>query len=319
MNKEICLIGGTGFVGRHLAGELTRRGYRIRVITRRRERHRALLVCPTLELIEADVHDHKQLGESITGCAAVVNLAGILNETRGQNTGFDTVHADLPAKIVRACQENGVERLLHMSALNANPDAPSEYLRTKSKGEATVQAATEVLSVTSFRASVIFGHDDSFFNRFALLLRISPLVFPLACPTARFAPVFVEDVVKAFAGALEDKSTFGHSYELCGPNRYTLRDLVEYTADVCGLNRRIWPLSDRLAELQAKVLEHIPGKPFSMDNYRSMQVDCVCASDGFASLGSQEPVCLESVVPRYLGREDRNTRYQIMRRHARRE
>ena len=266
--------------------------------------------------MEANVHDQTQLGECVTGCAAVVNLAGILNEVGGRNAGFDTVHADLPAKIVRACKENSVTRLLHMSALNAAADAPSEYLRTKAQGETAVQAAAE-LAVTSFRPSVIFGHDDSFFNRFALLLRISPLVFPLACPTAKFAPAYVEDVVKAFAGTLEDKSTFGRSYELCGPNQYTLQELVEYTADISGLKRRIWPLNDRLAELQAQILERVPGKPFSTDNYRSMQVDCVCAADGFASL-SIDPVCLESVVPRYLGREDRNTRYQIMRSQARR-
>ena len=316
--QEICLIAGTGFVGRHLAGELTRRGYRIRVITRKRERRRALLVVPTLDLVEADVHDPAQLSEAVEGCAAVVNLAGILNEVRGRNTSFDSVHAELPAKIVTACRENGVGRLIHMSALNAAADAPSEYLRTKAKGEAAVHTGADPIAVTSFRPSVIFGYDDSFFNRFAVLLRITPFVMPLACSGAKFAPAYVEDVVKAFADALENKNTFGQSYELCGPHQYTLKELVEYAADVCGLNRRVVAMNDRLSRLQARMLEYVPGKPFSTDNYHSLQVDCVCTANGFARLNI-DPVCLESIVPRYLGLEARNARYQTMRSHARRQ
>ena len=317
-SKQICLIGGSGFVGRHLAGELTRRGYQLRVLTRKRERRRALLVFPTLELIDADVHDSSQLSEAIDGCDAVVNLAGILNEVGGKNASFDAVHAELPEKIVQACQEKGVGRLLHMSALNAAADAPSAYLRTKSKGEAAIQAASDKIATTIFRPSVIFGYDDSFFNRFALLLRVTPFVFPLACPKAKFAPAYVEDVVTAFADVLDDKTAFGQSYDLCGPDHYTLSELVEYTANVCGLNRKIWGFSDGMSQLQARALEKVPGKPFSTDNYRSMQVDCVCATNGFAILGI-DPVSLESVVPRYLGREDRNARYQTMRSYARRQ
>ena len=196
--KEICLIGGTGFVGRHLAGDLTRRGYHIRVLTRKRERRRALLVCPTLELIEADIHDPKQLTDAIDGCAAVVNLAGILNEVGGKNASFDAVHVKLPANIIQACQQKNVRRVLHMSALNASADAPSQYLRSKANGETAVHADSEHVDVTSFRPSVIFGYDDNFFNRLAWLLRITPLVMPLACSDAKFAPVYVEDVTTAF-------------------------------------------------------------------------------------------------------------------------
>lgn len=317
-SKQICLIGGSGFVGRHLAGALTRRGYQLRVLTRKRERRRALLVFPTLDLIETDVHDPEQLGEAIDGCDVVVNLAGILNEVGGKNASFEAVHAELPKKIVQACQEKGVGRVLHVSALNAASDAPSAYLRTKSKGEAAVQAATDQIATTILRPSVIFGYDDSFFNRFAQLLRVTPFVFPLACPAAKFAPAYVEDVVTAAADILEDKTTYAQSYDLCGPDQYTLAELVEYTAGVCGLNRKIWGLSDGMSQLQARMLERVPGKPFSTDNYRSMQVDCVCTTNGFAALGI-EPVGIEAVVPRYLGREARNARYQTMRSYARRQ
>jgi len=317
-NHTICLIGGTGFVGRHLAAELTRRGYSIRVLTRHRERCRALLVFPDLELVETDVHEPGALAEGIAGCAVVVNLAGILNEVRTTGANFSAVHAELPAKIVSACREKGVGRLLHMSALNAAEQAPSEYLRSKWVGETAVLAATGDIGVTVFKPSVIFGHDDSFFNRFAVLLRLSPFVMPVACSGTKLAPVHVEDVVKAFSDALSDKRAFGQTYELCGPHHYTLKELVEYTANVCGLNRRVMALSDRLSELQARLLEFIPGKPFSIDNYNSLQVDCVCSDNGFASLNI-DPVCLEAVVPLYLGEKDRNARFQIMRSQARRQ
>lgn len=317
-NQTICLIGGTGFVGRHLAAELTRRGYSIRVLTRHRERCRSLLVFPNLDLVETDIHDPVALSGGMEGCPTVVNLAGILNEVRTHDANFAAVHTELPTKIVTACREQGVGRLVHMSALNAGADAPSEYLRSKAMGEDAVLAAAEDIAVTTFRPSVIFGHDDNFFNRFSALLRLTPFVMPLACSETNFAPVHVEDVVTAFADALHDKRTFGQSYELCGPHQYTLKELVEYTASVCGLNRRVLPMSARLSLLQARMLEFIPGKPFSIDNYRSLQVDCVCSNNGFASL-KIDPVCLESVVPRYLGQADRNRRYQIMRTHARRQ
>ena len=316
--KEICLLGGSGFVGRGLASEMTRRGYRIRVLTRKRERHRELLVFPSLDLVETDIHDPEQLSTAMAGCDAAINLVGVLNETRRSRESFELNHAQLPAKVVEACQRNRITRLLHMSALNATADAPSEYLRSKAAGEDAAHRTGNGISVTSFRPSVMFGPGDDFFNRFAQLLRISPLVFPLACPQARFAPAFIEDVVKAFVDSLEDKNTAGERYDLCGPYQYTLQELVEYTASICGLKRRVWGLSDGLSRLEARVMELLPGKPFSTDNYLSMRVDCVCERNGFASLGI-EPASVESIVPRYLGHAHRSARYRVMRSHAGRE
>ncbi len=311
--RNICILGGTGFVGRHLASELTRRGYRTRVLTRRRERRRELLVIPTLDLIEADVHQPEQLAEGLRGSDAVVNLIGILNQHDGEGEDFASTHAELPRKIAQSCRQNGIARLLHMSALNASSEAPSRYLRTKAQGEAAAhEAGGDELQVTSFRPSVIFGFDDSFFNRFALLLRLTPFVFPLACARARFAPVYVEDVVRAFADCLQDKATAGARYDLCGPHRYTLKELVEYTAQVANLERKVIGLNDRLSKLQARVLEYLPGPPFSTDNYLSMQVDCVSDSNGFGTLGI-EPTSVEAIVPRYIGRQHRNARYQHFR------
>ena len=305
--KRIAILGGSGFVGRHLVAALTREGCATRVFTRRRSRSRSLLVMPTCEVVETDIHLASNLDAHLAGCDAVVNLTGILNEHAGAGESFRDVHAALPAKLVEACRRHGIERMLHMSALGVDAGAPSEYLRTKFHGEQAAHAAQAAgIAVTSFRPSLIFGPEDSFFNRFAGLLALSPFVFPLACHEARFAPVYVEDVVRAFLVALGDDATAGERHELCGPRIYTLRELVAYTARVTGRRRLIVGLGDRLSRLQGQVFERIPGKPFSTDNYLSAKVDSVCSSNGFERLGIV-PRSVESVVPGYLGRNERNS------------
>lgn len=311
--KKVCVLGGSGFVGRHLCAALARRRCRIRVLTRRRERARHLLVLPTLELVETDIHYASKLNVQFRDCDAVINLVGILNEGASENHRFDEAHNLLPAKVTEACQFNGIKRLLHMSALGVDPEGPSTYLRTKAAGEEAAHAAErDGIAVTSFRPSVIFGPDDDFFNRFASLLALSPLIFPLACPNSRMSPVYVEDVCRAFADSLEEKITFGKRFELCGPRSYTLKELVEYTAKVAGLRRKVIGLSDELSKLQARVLERLPGKPFSYDNYLSLSKDSVCMENGFELLGIS-PTAVEAIVPSYLGNQNRSGRYQNLR------
>ena len=233
MNQEtICILGGSGFVGAHLAHRLTRDGYRVRILTRRPQRCRELGVNPNITLAEADVHDNAVLHRQFADCTAVINLVGLLNETGKRGAGFRRAHVELPQRVADAAVACGVGRLLHMSALNADAgERDSLYLKTKGEGEDRVHAAAEHgLIVTSFRPSVIFGPGDSFFNRFAGLLRLAGPVFPLACPNSRFAPVCVKDVAEAMCRALDD-ATGGERLELCGPGVYTLRELVEYTRD----------------------------------------------------------------------------------------
>lgn len=316
--KTIAIVGGTGFVGTHLANRLTRDHYRIRALTRRREAHRDLLVLPTLELVETDVHDSAALSSALAGCDAVINLAGILNERGDDGRGFRRVHVDIPRHLVQVCRALGIRRYLHMSALNAAPGAPSHYLASKGEGEELVHTASDGVMVTSFRPSVIFGPGDSFYTRFARLLALTPFVFPLACANARFAPVYVGDVVEAFARAMTDPVTAGQRYDLCGPDVYTLRQIVEYTAWVTGLERRVITLGDGLSRLQAAVFEWVPGKPFSRDNYRSATLDSVCGGDdGLRRLGI-EPTGTEAVVPTYLGAASQRARYSSYRGLARR-
>ncbi|GMQ96303.1 MAG: complex I NDUFA9 subunit family protein [Gammaproteobacteria bacterium] len=314
--RKVCVLGGTGFVGRHLCCELNRRGLQIRVLTRRRERRRELIVIPSLELVEADVHSVADLSVHMKGCDAVVNLIGILNEGSRPGQDFASVHGELPPKIAEACRYNRISRLLHMSALGASSDAPSKFLEYKAEGEDAVHRwADQGLHVTSFRPSVLFGPDDDFFNRFAVLLAKSPMVFPLACPNARMSPVYVEDVARVFADSLQRKGTYGQRYDLCGPKRYTLRELVEYTARAAGIKTRIVPLGDTLSRLQARVLEWVPGKPFSRDNYLSLQVEGVCENNGFTEFGVR-PTSLECIVPSYIGHHGKMDFYRDLRRAA---
>jgi len=317
--QKVCILGGSGFVGRHIANRLSDERIEKVVLTRHRERNRHLLPIPNLQLVEADVHDDKQLLEYFDGCDAVINLVGVLNDSRKSGESFQDAHVELVRKIVGAAQRAGVKRYLHMSALGAGPDGPSRYQQTKGQGEAVAwKAHGEHLAVTLFQPSVIFGPEDSFLNQFAMLLRLSPGIFPLPTPNARFKPVYVSDVAEAFVRALTDRDTFGRTYQLCGPRVYTLKSLVQYTAEVLDLNRHVWGLSDRLSRLQARILERVPGRPYTYDNYLSSIVDNVCSEDGLAELGIQ-PTAVEAVVPKYLGGRMPRDRYDEFRREARRE
>ena len=316
--KTICLTGGTGFVGQHLVHKLTQQGYRVRVLTRRRERHRGLIVNPAVTLIETDIHDAEQLRLQFRDVDVVINLVGILNESDSKGAGFRRAHVELPEKIVAAALDSGVSRLLHMSALNADAgEQHSHYLKSKGEGENLVHAAADRgLVVTSFRPSVIFGAGDSFFNRFATLLQLSRPLFPLACPDSRFAPVYVNDVTEAMCRSL-DEATGGERLELCGPEVYTLKELVIYTREQLGLRCMIAGLGDGLSRLQARMLGIMPGKPFSLDNYYSLQKNSICSANALPTLGIT-PTPIAAVVPGYLANRTTRGHYDTFRRQSRR-
>ena len=304
--NNICVIGGSGFVGRHLCHQLAARGFRVRVPTRDRERAKSLILLPTVEVVVADVHEPAALAGVIRGCDAVINLVGVLHDARGSR-GFDAAHVELARKVAAACKANGVRRLLHMSALAAAPDAPSNYLRSKAAAERLVLASG--LDVTVFRPSVIFGPEDSFLNLFAGLARMLP-VLALACPNARFQPVFVEDVTAAFVRALDDINTLGRSYDLCGPKRYTLRELVTYVGRLTGHPRPVIGLNRTLSYCQAWAMELLPVKLMTRDNLRSMEIDSVC---NCAFPFGVKPRSLEAVAPAWLAVRTPRARYQRFR------
>jgi NADH dehydrogenase len=312
MNIEnICVLGGSGVVGRHICEALAARGYRLRVPTRRRERVKHLTVLPTVEVIEANIHDPQTLAWCLRGQQAVINLVGVLHGGRG-SSGFKQAHVELARKVVDACRQQGVQRLLHMSALNADAQGPSDYLR--SKGAAEVIVRDSGLAYTIFRPSVIFGPGDRFLSVFACMQSMLPVVV-LACPNARFQPVYVEDVAAAFAEALEDPDSVRAAYDLCGPKVYTLRQLMRYAGEVSGHPRPVLGLGSGLSNLQAAVLEFLPGKLMSRDNVRSMTVDSVCTSQFPFGI---RPTALESVAPNWLAPQSPRTRFQPFRIRARR-
>lgn len=303
--KNVLLLGGSGFVGRHVCEQLARAGWHVTVPTRRAAHAAAVQHLPGLTVLEADVHDEAALRRLLPGHHAVVNLIAILH---GDAAAFERTHVTLPAKLARACLATGVTRLVHISALGADPvhseEAPSLYLRSKSRGEAVLQAA-DGLQLTVLRPSVIFGADDRFLNLFAQLQRIFP-VLPLAGAHARFQPVWVTDVARAVSRCLTDATTVGQVYELCGPDVMTLRQLVQLAGRASGHPRLVIPLPPTLARLQARLMEWLPGPTLmSRDNLDSMRIANVAGDTlpGLAALGIT-PTSAASVVPSYLGIDD---------------
>lgn len=298
--RSICVLGGSGFVGTELASTLARDGWQITVPTRNPAAARHLLPIPSLRLVAADVHDPQQLLALCEGQQAVVNLVGILNESGRSGRGFERAHTELTRKLLDACHRQRVRRLLQVSALRADAEGPSHYLKSKGRAERIIREESgPALRYTIFRPSVIFGTGDDFINRFAGLLQLLPFALPLARPNARFAPVWVGDVVEAMRRALADDSSAGETYELCGPEILTLRDIVCLVRDQLRLRRAVIGLPDFLARFQAAVCDFVPGKPFSTDNYKSLLVDSVCSVSGLARLGIQ-PQPLTAILPRYL-------------------
>jgi NADH dehydrogenase len=296
---RIVVLGGTGFVGSHLIPRLASQGLSITVLSRNRERHRELAVLPTVRVVSANVYDPNVLAAHFKDTDAVINLVGILNESGFDGAGFRRAHVELTRLVIDAMKAAGVSRLLQMSALRAG-EGESWYLKTRGEAEAQVKASG--LDWTIFRPSVIFGRGDGLFNRFATLLKLSP-VLPLARAEARFAPVYVGDVCAAFERALADRATIGQIYELGGPEVVTLREIVTMTRDALGLSRLIVGLPDPLGKLQAAIFGLVPGKPLSLDNFRSLLLDSVPKRDGLAELGIR-PTPMAAIVPRMLRGED---------------
>ena len=305
--KEICVIGGSGFVGSAIVTKLDAAGYKVKVLTRRREVAKHLLLLPHVEVLECNILDNQALRKGIGDSDAVINLIGILHQTR--RSSFDLMHHQFPARLAKTCIDLGITRLLHMSSLRAGKHAPSQYLRSKGAGEAALLALVEKshlskLNLTIFKPSVIFGRGDRFINLFATLIKVMPVLM-LAKPQAKFQPVWVEDVATCFVLSLQNKTSYGQVYELAGPKVYTFRELVKAVMTALGIHRRIIGLNDSLSYFQAALMELMPVKLMSRDNVRSMAVDSI-SSTPFPVVFGLEPTALEAVIPDYL--VDANTR-----------
>ena len=304
---SIVILGGTGFVGTRLLARLIKEGHRVTALSRDREQHKHLLVLPGLTLENCDVYDEAQLSERFRGKDVVINLVGILNERGFGGGGFRRAHTELTQVILQAARSAGVPRLLQVSALKASPEGPSYYLKSKGEAEKLIRDGGAALDWTIFQPSVMFGPGDSFLNRFAALLGAIPLVFPLARPNARFQPVLVDDVIEALLRCLRGGQSSRQTYELGGPQVYSLREIVELVAKLTGRRRWVIGLPDFVGRLQGFVMNFVPGRPFSSDNYRSLTVDNVCSEDGFARLGIK-PQSMIASARQYLGALEDNAR-----------
>ena len=302
--KRILILGGTGFVGRHICTRLSQAGWSAIVPSRSPAAARHLAGLPRVDVVPGDVHDEATLIRLLAGADAVVNLVAILH---GSEAAFEQVHVELPKKLARACAAAGVRRLVQVSALGAALGGPSMYQRSKARGEAVLhtEAAADFLDLTVLRPSVIFGAQDKFLNVFAQLQRMFPLI-PLAGADTRFQPVWVEDVAAAVMRCLQDDATIGQTFEACGPEVFTLRDLVRLAGQYAGVNqgrgRAVFALPMPLARVQAWVMERLPGEPLmSGDNLDSMAVDNIASGKvpGLDALGIT-PAALAAIAPGYL-------------------
>ena len=308
---SICILGGTGFLGTRLTARLLKDNHRVTVLSRDRELHKHLLVLPGLMLENCNVYDEAQLSERLRGKDVVVNLIGILNERWFGGAGFRRAHTELTRTLLLAARSANVGRLLQVSALGAAVDAPSMYLRSKGEAEKLIREQS-ALDWTIFQPSVMFGPGDTFLNRFARLLGAAPGVLPLARPNARFQPVFVDDVVDAILRCLRGGASSRQTYQLGGPQIFTLREVVQLVAKVTGRRRWIAGLPNALGRLEAAVFDFVPGRPFSSDNYKSLKVDSVCTGDGFERL-KLKPHSMAASARQYVGALEDNARLSLDR------
>lgn len=291
---NILILGGSGFVGRAICSKLVAGGHSITVPTRKRDNARALFPLPSVTVVEADVYDANALAQLVRSKDAVINLVGILNGN------FERAHVTLTANAVAACKTAGVSRYVQMSALGASENGPSAYQRSKAKADAIVRASG--LDFTIFAPSVIFGRGDSFLTKFASMIGFLPPLVPMMLPgaSARFQPVWVDDVARAFVASVNDESTYGQRYELVGPKVYTLKELIVYVMKLSHRKHMIIGLPGFVTSMLASVLQYVPTQPLTPDNVKSMSVDNVSAAPFPKFAG--HATALEDVVPSYLGR-----------------
>lgn len=306
----ITVFGGSGFIGRAVVQELAAAGARVRVACRRPDE---ALRCKTagevgqIVPVAANVRDDASVAAAVEGADAVVNLVGVLYE-RGRQT-FQALHAEGPGRIGRAAAAAGVGRMVHVSAIGADPASASAYARTKAAGETAARAAFP--AVTVLRPSIVFGPEDSFFNRFAGMARFMPVLPLIGGGDTRFQPVYVGDVAGAVAAVLGTATTAGRTFELGGPRTYSFRTLMEMMLAEIGRRRLLVPVPFWLATVQAFFLEKLPAPLLTRDQVRQLKTDNVVApgAAGLADLGVT-PTALEVILPTYLDRYRRGGRHR---------
>ena len=311
MNKfnKVVILGGTGFIGAQLATKLSPKSKKIIIPTRNTESNLGLKMIPNLEVVRTDIKDERSINLLLKDADLVINTVGILNEINEDNS-FDKMHYQLPKKVSNSIKKNEVKRFMHISSLNADPKSIGKYLKSKGKAEDfLISETSSFCNLTIFRPSIVFGESDSFFNKFASLLKFLP-IFPLACPNAKFMPVYVEDLTDFMISTINNIDSYGKKIDVTGPSEYTFRELIDHTLAALKIKRVIIPLNSFLSRLQASVFEKLPGKLFTMDNYQSLQIDS-CSDEGFKGSSS-----LEDIIPQYLNIKTKQERFEKLRKKS---
>jgi NADH dehydrogenase len=300
--RRVAVIGASGFIGRYVVKRLAARGIVIAAVVRNVETAKLLLPMGDVGQIArlgTNLLDEARLAAAIAGAEAVINLVGILHEHGSQR--FDAIHHQGPARLGALATAAGVKRLVHISALGADPAAPSAYGRSKAAGEQALRAGFP--GATILRPSIVFGPEDAFFNRFARLARLFPALPLIGGGTTRFQPVYVGDVADAVMAALDDRASAGQTYELGGPRIYTFKALMELILAETKRKRLLVPVPWGLARCQAALLQLLPNPPLTVDQVRSLERDNVVSPGArtLADLGIT-PDTVEAIVPAYLDR-----------------
>jgi uncharacterized protein YbjT (DUF2867 family) len=308
MQGLVTVFGGSGFIGAQVVRALTKRGYRVRIAVRQPNvsyRLRVLGDVGQIELVQANLRNGPSVARALEGAEACINLVGVLYEQGRQR--FQTLHAKAAEDVAEACAQRGITRFVQISALGADEASDSKYARTKAMGEAAVRKA--IPQAVIIRPSVVFGQDDSLFNRFASLASLLPAIPLPGGGETKFAPLFVGDLAQAVVNALADPATAGKTYEVGGPRIYSYRQMMELTLAEIHKRRLLVPLPwglasllGQLAELPSKLLPIAP--MLTADQVAMLKTDCVPAKGmpGLKQLGVTEPTPLEGILPLYLYR-----------------
>lgn len=302
--KRVTVFGGSGFVGRHVVRALAKRGYRVNVAVRRPDlagHLRPLGAVGQIQPIQANLRYPDSVVAAVANADYVVNLVGILCETGAQK--FDAVQARGAAIVARAAKEAGVERMVHMSAIGADPDSEADYGSSKAAGEAAVKQ--EFPDAIIVRPSIVFGQDDAFFNRFAAMARMSPVLPLIGGGATKFQPVHVGDVAEAIALGIAGELEVGSTYELGGPDVRTFKECLELMLEVTQRKRILASIPWGLAELQGRILGLLPTPPLTRDQVLMLKHDNVVSAEaakaGRTLLGMGiSPRSMEAILPTYL-------------------
>lgn len=311
-NKQVTIFGGTGFIGRYVVNRLADLGYTIRVASRSSGEMSFLKTAGTVGQITpciCNIHDKASVENALEGSDSVINLVGILAETRGKNK-FDELHHQFPKRLSAIAKKTGVKSFVHISALSASVKAPSRYLQTKAKGEKAL--AKNFPKAVVLRPSIVFGEEDNFFNRFAKMTTISPVLPLIGGGETKFQPVYVRDVAEAVVKAVEDDAVQGMIFELGGPEVYSFAELMKILLDQIDRKRFLVPIPWGVAKIKGWVLQNLPGKLLTRDQVRSLRTDSVVQSDAktLSDLGI-EATPLRLILPTYLARFKPGGRFGI--------